>query len=164
MPELKQFDFLLFARGDIGRVILIDDALIGATSNFDVFFISSKKEYWENVFVLCWLKYLKTIKFWNFYGVGGSGAASLTDYYFQKINIPIFPQLLQQQIARLYYNKVDKNTNLTLENYLEREKTRNNEAGIFQLNMEIFSLREKLENIVHKIVMDEEVGVESVVH
>jgi restriction endonuclease S subunit len=160
LPELKQFDFLLFARGDIGRVILIDDELIGATSNFDVFFISSKKEYWENVFVLCWLKYLKTIKFWNFYGVGGSGAASLTDYYFQKINIPIFPSHLQQQIAKLYYNKVDKNGNLTLENYLQKEKTRNSKAGIFQLNMEIFALREKLEHLVHKIVMEEKIEVE----
>lgn len=157
LPTLKRFDFLLFARGDIGRVILIDDFLVGATSNFDVFFISSEKEYWENIFTLCYLKYLRGINFWEFYGVGGSGASSLTDYYFKKVNLPNFPKSKQQEIATLYYNPLEKNKDLSLENYLEREQTRNRETGIFQLNMEIFSLREQLEDLVHKIVMEEKI-------
>lgn len=152
LPTLKRFDFLLFARGDIGRVILIDDFLIGATSNFDVFFISSKKRSWENIFTLCYLKYLRGIGFWEFYGVGGSGASSLTDYYFKKVNLPNFPESKQQEIAKEYYNQVDKNQKTTLGNYLEKETARNQQIGIFQLNMEIFTLREKLEDILDKII------------
>ncbi len=159
LPILKKFDFLLFARGDIGKVILIDDFLIGATSNFDVFFISSNKEYWKNIFVLCYFKFLRNIGFWNYYGIGGSGAASLTDYYFKKINIPNFPPEKQQEIANEYYNPLDKNTNLNLDDYLEKEKLRNSQLGIFQLNMEIFSLREQLEELVHKIVMEDAIEV-----
>jgi hypothetical protein len=159
LPTLKRFDFLLFARGDIGRVILIDDFLIGSTSNFDVFFISSEKEPWENVFTLCYLKYLREIRFWEFYGVGGSGASSLTDYYFKKVNLPNFPETKQQEIAKLYYNPFDKNNDLTLGNYLENEKARNQDVGIFQLNMEIFTLRERLEDLVDKIVMEEDIEI-----
>lgn len=157
LPTLKRFDFLLFARGDIGRVILVDDFLVGATSNFDVFFISSEKQYWENIFTLCYLKYLRGIGFWEFYGVGGSGASSLTDYYFKKVNLPNFPESKQQEIAKLYYNPLEKNKDLSLENYLEGEKARNQEVGVFQLNMEIFGLREQLEDLVHKIVMEEKI-------
>ena len=40
---------------------------------------------------------------------------------------------------------------------LEKEKIRNREIGIYQLNMEIFSLREQLEDLVHKIVMEEKI-------
>ncbi|MDA9231009.1 hypothetical protein N9O56_00360 [Rickettsiales bacterium] len=159
LPILKKFDFLLFARGDIGRVILIDDILIGATSNFDVFFISSKKQNWENIFALCYFKYLRNIGFWEFYGVGGSGASSLTDYYFKKVNLPNFPDSKQQEIAKEYYNKINKNQNLNLDNYLELEKARNDQLGIFQLNMEIFTLREKLEDIIDKIINDQNINI-----
>ena len=44
---------------------------------------------------------------------------------FVNISIPNFPEEKQQEIARQYYNKVEKNTDLTFENYLEKEKERN---------------------------------------
>jgi len=43
---------------------------------------------------------------------------------------------------------------------LEKEKARNEKLGIFQLNMEIFDLRETLENLVYKIVMEEKIKIE----
>jgi hypothetical protein len=60
----------------------------------------------------------------------------------------------QQEIAKEYYNKIDKNQNLTLENYLQKETARNQQIGIFQINMEIFELREKLGEIIDKIIND----------
>jgi hypothetical protein len=44
---------------------------------------------------------------------------------FVNISIPNFPEEKRQEIARQYYNKVEKNTDLTFENYLEKEKERN---------------------------------------
>lgn len=76
-----------------------------------------------------------------------------------KISIPDFPESKQQELAKLYYNPIPENTDLTLETYLEREKSRNIEVGIFQLNMEIFELREKLEEIVDAIVMNREMQI-----
>jgi len=74
-----------------------------------------------------------------------------------KIPIPDFPLSKKQKITKLYYNLLDKNSDLTFENYFEKEKDRNHKAGIFQLNMEIFSLQEQLEDLVHKIVMEEKI-------
>ncbi len=76
-----------------------------------------------------------------------------------KIPIPKFSDSKQEEIAKEYYNKVDKNTDLDFENYLEKEKKRNKELWIFQLNMELFSLREVLEDLVDKIVMDEKITI-----
>lgn len=86
-----------------------------------------------------------------------SNGGSILDKDVKKFEIPNFPESKQQQIAQLYYNPLEKNTGLDLENYLEREHARNSEVGIFQLNMEIFSLREQLEDLVHKIVMEEKI-------
>lgn len=74
--------------------------------------------------------------------------------------IPNFPEEKQQEIARQYYNKVEKNTDLTFENYLEKEKERNSKLWIFQLNMELFELRETLENLIDKIIMNQEINID----
>ena len=160
LPELKQFDILLFARWNIGRVLLIDDFLIGWTSNFDVFFISWEQEYYKKIFLLNYLKYLKTINYWSYLWVWGSGADSLTDYFLKQVNFPIFPDEKQKEIANEYYNKQPKNESLTFENYLEIEKERNKKLWIFQLNMDLFALKEKLEDIIDKIIMEEPIEID----
>lgn len=159
LPELKQFDVLLFARWNIGRVLLIDDFLIGWTSNFDVFFISWEQEYYKKIFLLNYLKYLKSINYWSYLWVWGSGADSLTDYFLKQVNFPLFPDEKQKEIANEYYNKQPKNQNLNFDNYMELEKERNKKLWIFQLNMELFSLKEKLENIIDKIIMEEPIEI-----
>ena len=73
--------------------------------------------------------------------------------------IPNFPDWKQEEITKEYYNQVDKNSDLDFDNYLEKEKTRNEKLWIFQLNMELFSLREVLENLIDKIVMDKKIDV-----
>ena len=78
---------------------------------------------------------------------------------FAGLKFPNFPESKQKEIAKVYYNRLDKNNDLTFEDYLEKEKVRNKEIGIFQLNMEIFRLREILEDLVHKIVMEEKIEI-----
>ena len=110
----------------------------------------------KKIFTLCFLSsdfFKNTIK--NFTSKGSVPAIYPRDI--AKLKIPNFPESKQQEIAKLYYNPLEKNTGLDLENYLEREHARNSEVGIFQLNMEIFSLREQLEDLVHKIVMEEKI-------
>ena len=75
------------------------------------------------------------------------------------IRIPNFPASKQQEIAKLYYHPIPKNEGLSFENYLEIEKQRNKEVGIFQLNMEIFELRERLEELVDAVVMEREIEI-----
>ena len=70
--------------------------------------------------------------------------------------VPNFPKTLQEKIAKKYYNEVEKNKDLSLKDYLEKEKQRNYKLGIWQLNMEVFELKDKLEKIISNIVYGEE--------
>lgn len=91
----------------------------------------------------------------------GSKMKEMKSYDFSKLIFPNFPKEKQKEIAKSYYNKVDALTNISLDNYLTEHKKRNKKLGIFQLNMEIFELKEKLENLVDKIVMDEKIDIQA---
>ncbi len=68
--------------------------------------------------------------------------------------VPNFPNELKKKISKEYYNPLSPNKNLSLETYLSSEKKRNIELGIFQLNMEVLMLRNKLAIIVDKIIKE----------
>ena len=90
----------------------------------------------------------------------GSKMKEMKSYDFSKLIFPNFPEEKQKEISELYYNNIDKNKDLILDNYLEKEKLRNKQIGIFQLNMEIFKLREILEKLIHKIVIEEKIEID----
>jgi len=79
----------------------------------------------------------------------------------QIINIPfpIFPESKQKEISELYYNPVEYSISLNLDNFLEEDSRWNEKAGILQLDVSAKKLRKKLDGLVHKIVMDEEVNI-----
>ncbi len=74
--------------------------------------------------------------------------------------VPNFPNELKKKISKEYYNPLSPNKNLSLETYLSSEKKRNIELGIFQLNMEVLMLRNKLAIIVDKIIKEEKIDIE----
>jgi hypothetical protein len=98
-----------------------------------------------------------------------ANGGGIKDNHLQMFLIPSSPPSKQQEIAKEYYNKTPKIKDfdplegVTLDSYLEQEKDRNKELGIYQLNMEIFELREKLEDLVYKIVNEEEIKIEEYV-
>ncbi len=112
----------------------------------------------EKLFITCLLNSKTYRKLCGCVAIG-SKMKEMKSYDFAFLKFPSFSEKKQQEVSNLYYSPIEKNINLTLENYLEKEKTRNAEAGIFQLNMEIFSLREQLEDLVHKIVMEEPIEI-----
>ena len=76
-----------------------------------------------------------------------------------KIPIPNFSNRKMQPVIEKYYNEVVKNKNLDFENYLLKEKERNKLLGIHQLYNEVFELQDLLDNITHKIVMNEPIEI-----
>jgi restriction endonuclease S subunit len=157
---IQHGDILFGSRGTVGDVFFYDEQQLGKCYiNQSTSGIRIDGEIFNKVFVLCYFSSSIFKKIISKYIYDGTVPAITPDILTQ-FYIPLFPKPLQQQIAKLYYNKIDKNSNLTLQNYLEKEKARNKETGIFQLNMEIFALREKLENLVHKIVMEEKIEVQ----
>ena len=116
------------------------------------------KNLFENIFILVLFNsYLFQEMIWNIANWGTFDELRIEQYI--KIKIPNFPNKKQEEIAKEYYNKSEKNSGLGLGDYLEEEKKRNEELWIFQLNMEIFELRDVLENLVDKIVRDEKINI-----
>jgi restriction endonuclease S subunit len=130
------------------------DAIIGDSVKFAFY----NKDV-NTCFISCLLtsrliqKYLNIVK-------QKTNGGSLTESNLSNIPIPSFPEPKQKEIASLYYNKIDVCEDLNLENYLELQMVRNSQLGIFQLNMEIFDLRNKLETLVDKIVNEQPIIIE----
>ena len=78
---------------------------------------------------------------------------------FLTIPFPNFPEPKQKEIAELYYNPIDYPTNLNLNNFSEKDSEWNKEAGILQLDMLAKKLNQRINEIIHKIAMDEEVDI-----
>lgn len=76
-----------------------------------------------------------------------------------KIPIPDFTPEIEISIIKKYYNVVDKIINLSLEDYLVKQKERNKMLGIHQLNNEIFILRDKLNDIISDIINDRPIEI-----
>lgn len=74
--------------------------------------------------------------------------------------VPNFPDELKVRIAREYHNPLKPDQNLNLENYLTSEVSRNTQLGIFELNMEVLTLRNKLGIIIDKIIKEEKIDIE----
>ena len=161
LKTIQKGDIIFSCRGEMGRSIIFPDQPKKMITNIDNVHISSKtRQLYEKIFLFVFLGYLKKVKILDSIACTGSGAPSFTQYQFEKLKIPNFIEAKQKEIVKEYYNPIEKSSNLNFENYLEKEKARNAEAGIFQLNMELFSLREKLEDLVDKIVKEENIEIE----
>ncbi len=146
----------LSADGTVGRCIYIADAgkTITNIHPWNINKIKPDNKDFEDIFVAMFLGFLYKKNYYEKIKDKANGGGIKLNHLQKYLPIPNFPNQKQQEIAKEYYNKIDKNQNLTLENYLQKETTRNHQIGIFQLNMEIFILREKLEEIIDKIIND----------
>lgn len=79
---------------------------------------------------------------------------------FSNLIFPNFHDNKKREVAKEYYNQVQENTGLTLDNYLTKEKRRNEKLGIFQLSTEITKLRFKLAELVDKIIKEEKINID----
>ncbi len=77
-----------------------------------------------------------------------------------KIPIPNFPINIRTKLSRLYYNPVHKDNNIALEEYLAKEIDYNQQLGIYQLNMEILDLRNKLNELIDKIANEKPISID----
>lgn len=149
----------LSADGTVGRCIYISDAgrTITNIHPWNINKIEQDDKEYDDVFVAMFLGYLYNKNYYEKIKDKANGGGIKLNHLERYLQIPNFPESKQQEIAKLYYNPLEKNKDLDLENYLEKEQTRNRDIGIFQLNMEIFAIREQLEDLVHKIVMEEKI-------
>ncbi len=152
---------MLSADGSVGRCIYIDD-LGNTITNIHPWILISKEKNtpaYKNIYVAMFLGYLRSVGYYEKIQDKSNGGGIKLPHLENWIKIPEFPDELQKEIASKYYNKVESNKELTLDTYLEKEKERNNLLGIWQLNMELFTLKEQVEELVRKIVYSEEINI-----
>lgn len=158
LTTLSENTIMLAADGMIVGRSFFFDKMENTITNIHPWIITAKKKdypIYKRVFLSLFLSYLKNVGYLEKIKDKSNGGGLKKGHLNKYIKYPNFPESKQQEISKLYYNPLDKNKDLNIENYLEKETTRNREIGIFQLNMEIFSLREQLEDLVHKIVTEE---------
>lgn len=158
---IENEDIIFCSRGaQFGRVAIFPEIEKNTITNIDNMHIKNKSANLpEKIYICQFLRHLRKIKHLYKIAIFGNGSFSFTKYHLLDLSFPDFPEHKQKEIAKLYYNKLYKNTSLTFGDYLEKEKVRNKELGVFQLNMGIFRLRDILEELVHKIVMEEKIEI-----
>ena len=151
----------LSADGTVGRCIYIPDAgkTITNIHPWNISKIHKDDKAYEDIFVALFLGYLYNKNFYEKTKDKANGGGIKYGHIRRHLKIPNFPDSKQREIARIYYHKVAKNSDLNLDNYFTKEKERNKQLGIFQLNMETFALRERLEEIVDSIVRETPVAL-----
>ncbi len=90
----------------------------------------------------------------------GSKMKEMKSYDFSKLNFPNFPINKQKKVVKHYYNYIDNLNDITFDNYLDKNKKRNNKLGVYQLSIEIFTLKKKLEIIIDKIILNSKINIE----
>lgn len=112
----------------------------------------------DNCFALCFLSSFHSKEIIKNLTSNGSVPA-LYPTEIKKLKIPKFDKNKQHEISLLYFNNLKKEENNNLKNYIKNEIERNKKIGIYQLNIELFQLKEKLNETIRKIVMNEHIDM-----
>lgn len=90
----------------------------------------------------------------------GSKMKELKTEQFLQIPFPNFPELKQQEIAKLYHNPIEYPVSkFTLENFLELDNQYNEQAGIYELDKTSKYLKNLLNQAIESVVDDSEVAI-----
>lgn len=160
LSTLEKGDIVFSGEGTIGKCVLFPSINEKWITNIHGI-ILNKEEHniLESAFISCFIRFLREWGIFNYISVGGQGG-SLAMKYWDDIYVSNFPESKQKEIADLYYNPVDYPTNLNTNNFLEEDTKWNKRAGILQLDLSAKKLKERLNEVIHRIVMDEEVQIE----
>ncbi len=161
LKVIKKGEIIFSARGNLGRVLVFCEEIENTITNIDNIHITNlNRALFQNIFVGTFLNFLRINNYLSKVAITGSGADSFTKYQFNLLPIPNFPESKQKEIAELYYNSVDYPTDLNLNNFLEEDAKWNEKAGILQLDLSAKKLKERLNEVIHQIVMDGEAKVD----
>lgn len=163
IPLLKKGDILFGAEGSIGKVYIICEDIKNTITNYHGMSINKKEnnpiELKENIFVGCFFSFMKEQGIFNKICVGGQGGSVGKDKLLN-LKIPNFPHSKKEEIAKYYYNPVNyKNDKLNLLDFENEDKKITAESGIWQLDKQITCIKQKIDTILYKIIMDKEVNI-----
>lgn len=159
-PNLKDLDVIIMSIGSgLGtkyRGMLYRDTFGPAFVNQNCYKIN-KGNLTDNIFILAYLtseSVMPIIK--NMLNKGSVPAIYSNNI--MDMPIPNFPSQIKQKIHQIYYNDVNVSIN-SIGTYLNNEMARNNKLGIWQLGIECFNLRNKLENLIELVIFNKNIEI-----
>ena len=157
MKTISQGDIIFGGEGfGKGRTFVVCEEVSNIATNYHgIRIINKNKNLTQSIFVRCFLAYLRSKGIIDFIGVGGSGGHCAPSY-FHLIEIPLFQDNKQKEIAKLYHN-ADTSYNTkkcTLENFIKIDNAYNVNAGIYELGKTVNKLKAKLNQAIDDIVND----------
>jgi len=163
LQVLNKGDIIFSAEGTIGKfyVFLDDDnKTITNIHGITIFKKDNTGDIVESVFLALFLGYLRWIGIFDYISVGGQGGSLAKEYWEYYIKIPNFPRNKKEEIAKYYYNPVKYDlSKLNIANFEEEDIKVTNQAGIWQLDKQIKQIKQKLDDIIHKIIMDDTIDI-----
>jgi len=158
LKTLKQGEIVFGAEATF-RSLVVCDAKDKYITNIHGVTISNEGNLTQSIFVKCYMDFLVDIGIIDAVKVGGHGG-SFAQKYWGVIPFPKFPESKQEEIAVLYHNPIEYNTEeFTLDNFAEKDDIYNVEAGIYELDKTAKHLQELLNDAIDKIVNDQEVEI-----
>ena len=161
IPCLRKGDILFGAEGSIGKVYVFCDDLNNTITNYHGMSINTDdtKTLRENIFIGCFLSYLKEEGVFEKIAVGGQGG-SVGKEKLLRLKIPDFPPASKEEIAKYYYNPMSYDEEKLNASFFEEEDTKiTEEAGILQLDKQCKAIKTVLEEIIQRVILNKEVKV-----
>lgn len=158
---IKNGEILFSAEGSIGKFCVfidVDDKTI--TNIHGITIYNYDNNYDNNIFLGAFLGYLRSEGIYEYISVGGQGG-SLAQSYFKHIRIPKFPSSKKKEIAKLYNNNnvAYSGCKLNISEFDKEDDKLTQKLGIWQLDKQIKKIREKLNETLHSITMNENVNI-----
>jgi type I restriction enzyme S subunit len=159
---LEKGDIVFGAEGfEKGRSIVITDEISRTITNIHgIIFKSEEHNVIKSIFIRCFMNYMRNMGLIDKFAVGGNGG-SLAQKYWGTILFPNFSETKQKEIARYYHNPIKYDVcDLSLDNFERKDTEVTEESGILELDKQIKAIKQRLDEVIHQIVMDEEVEID----
>jgi hypothetical protein len=154
IPLLSKGDILFGAEGSIGKVfIFCENPNITITNYHGMAINKEGYNLYDNIFVGCFLSYLKKQGVLDKISIGGQGG-SLGKEGLLDLKVPLFPQSVKEVIALLYYNPMNDRSveKLTLTEFANADPAITEKSGIMQLDLQIKTMKITLNNVLDRII------------
>lgn len=162
LKTIKKGDIIFGGEGfGKGRTFVVcEDVNNIATNYHGIRIVNDNNDIIDSIFIRCFLAYWREKGMIDRIGVGGSGGHCAPSY-FHLIVTPKFPEGIKKEIVKLYHNNIKyENNNVNENNFLEIDHKYNLNAGIYELDKNIKTIKKRLNNVIGKIANDEDILID----
>lgn len=160
LKEIEKGDVIFSCRGaQFGRACIFCEKIKNTITNIDNVHIRNANSKMEHkIFIGLFLNYLRKKGHLHRIAITGSGANSLTQYQFNLLKFPNFPNSKIEEIADLFYNPRNlTDVSVELNEFEQKDEAIVRDSSVFQLNNQTKIIKDRINEVVAHIINDETV-------